>query len=114
MQQKAPEKKTPGAPRQFTPEFRAGAVRLVMEEGRSQDLVAKDLGVAKSVIARWPRDLARRIALNWLRVARIEGDRQRLSWAAVRIPAGWRGTPGESGLRAAAGPGNLRALDRGT
>lgn len=56
MQPKAPEKKTPRPPRQFTPEFRAGAVRLVMEEGRSQALVAKDLGIAKSVIARWVKE----------------------------------------------------------
>ncbi len=56
MQQKAPEKKTPRTPRQFTPEFRAAAVRLVVEEGRSQALVGKDLGVAKSVIARWVKD----------------------------------------------------------
>ena len=56
MQQKAPEKKSPRAPRQFTPEFRAGAVRLVMEEGRSQTLVGKDLGLAKSVVARWVKE----------------------------------------------------------
>ncbi len=56
MQPKAPEKKTPHPPCQFTPELRAGAVRLVREEGRSQALVAKDLGIAKSVIARWVKE----------------------------------------------------------
>lgn len=31
-------------------------MRLVVEEGRSQALVGKDLGAAKSVIARWVKD----------------------------------------------------------
>ncbi|MSQ04175.1 MAG: hypothetical protein EXR71_20180 [Myxococcales bacterium] len=52
MQQKAPEKKPPRPARQLTPEFRAGAIRLVLEEGRSQALVAGNLGLPKSVLCR--------------------------------------------------------------
>lgn len=47
------EKPTRKTPREFTPEFRAGAVRLVLEEGRLKAQVARDLGIAGSVISRW-------------------------------------------------------------
>jgi transposase len=39
--------------RTFTPEFRAGAVRLVLQEGRPLTQVARDLGLAKSVLGKW-------------------------------------------------------------
>lgn len=54
------KKSTPDAPpqkkkrrRQFTPEFRASAVRLVVEEGRSISEVARDLGLHRSVLDTW-------------------------------------------------------------
>ncbi|MSQ02998.1 MAG: hypothetical protein EXR71_14105 [Myxococcales bacterium] len=56
MQQKSPKKKSPRPARQFTPEFRVGAVRPVLEEGRSQALVAKNLGLPKSVPCRWVKE----------------------------------------------------------
>lgn len=56
MQPKASEKKSRRPSRQFTPEFRAGAVRLVLEEGRSQALVARNLGLPKSVLCRWVKE----------------------------------------------------------
>ena len=39
--------------RQFTPEFKAGAVRLVIVEGRSISQVAKDLDLASSALGSW-------------------------------------------------------------
>jgi transposase len=39
--------------RRFTDEFKAGAVRLVLVEGKSITRVAKDLGVAVSGLGRW-------------------------------------------------------------
>lgn len=39
--------------RRFTDEFKAGAVRLVLVEGRSITGVARDLGVAASGLGRW-------------------------------------------------------------
>ncbi len=39
--------------RQFTEEFKAGAVRLVLVEGKSVTGVAKDLGISGSVVGRW-------------------------------------------------------------
>ncbi len=41
--------------RRHTPEFRAGAVGLVVEGGRSAAQVGADLGVHRSLIASWVR-----------------------------------------------------------
>ena len=48
-------KKKSGKRRQFTPEFRAGAVRLVLEEGRTVSSVARDLDLWESVLHSWVR-----------------------------------------------------------
>ena len=39
--------------RQFTPEFKAGAVRLVLDEGKTIGQVARDLDLVSSVLATW-------------------------------------------------------------
>lgn len=39
--------------RRFTPEFKAEAVKLVLDEGLTQAQAARDLGVAESVLGRW-------------------------------------------------------------
>jgi len=39
--------------RSFTDEFKAGAVRLVLDEGRPVAQVARDLGLWESVLGRW-------------------------------------------------------------
>jgi transposase len=39
--------------RSFTDEFKAGAVRLVLDEGKSVTRVAKDLDLVASVLGRW-------------------------------------------------------------
>ena len=39
--------------RSFTEEFKAGAVRLVLDEGKSVSQVGRDLDVAQSVIGNW-------------------------------------------------------------
>lgn len=39
--------------RQFTEEFRAGAVRLVLDEGRTIGAVARELDLTASSLARW-------------------------------------------------------------
>src|SRR5665647_3751233 len=41
------------AKRQFTDEFKAGAVRLVMEEGKRVAEVARDLGLTPSTLRVW-------------------------------------------------------------
>jgi transposase len=46
-------KGTPRARRTFTDEFKAGAVGLVLREGRSIASVARDLDVAQSVLRTW-------------------------------------------------------------
>jgi transposase len=48
-------KKERRARRQFTEEFRAGAVRLVLDESRSVAQVARDLDVHESSLAEWVR-----------------------------------------------------------
>ncbi len=39
--------------RSFTEEFKAGAVRLVLDDGKSISQVGRDLDVAQSVIGNW-------------------------------------------------------------
>jgi len=41
------------ARRQFTAEFKAGAVRLVLDEGKSVSQVARDLDLVASCLANW-------------------------------------------------------------
>ncbi|PPA58473.1 transposase [Micromonospora chalcea] len=41
------------ARRQFDPEFRAGAVHIVRETGRSIAQVARDLGINSGTLANW-------------------------------------------------------------
>lgn len=47
------EKKPRRPRRRFTDEFKAGAVRLVLEEGKAPSTVADDLDIHQSVIGRW-------------------------------------------------------------
>jgi transposase len=42
-----------GKRRQFTEEFKAGAVRLVLDEGKTIAQVSRDLGVTASVLRTW-------------------------------------------------------------
>ena len=39
--------------REFTPEFKAEAVKLVGEQGLTRAQVARDLGVSESMVGRW-------------------------------------------------------------
>ncbi|MET9888052.1 transposase, partial [Streptomyces sp. NPDC006430] len=39
--------------RKFTAEFREGAVRIVMETGKSVPVVAEDLGINETTLASW-------------------------------------------------------------
>jgi transposase len=41
------------ARRRFTDEFRAGAVRLVLDEGKSAGAVARDLDLTESALRNW-------------------------------------------------------------
>ena len=47
--QKKPRRKR----RQLTPEFKAGAVKLVLAEGKSSTEVARDLGLTESALRIW-------------------------------------------------------------
>jgi len=44
-----------GKRRRFTAEFRAGAVRLVLDEGRSVAQAARELGLTPSSLSNWVR-----------------------------------------------------------
>lgn len=46
-------KKAKRARRRFTDEFKAGAVRLVLDEGKTPAQVARDLDLAGSVLSTW-------------------------------------------------------------
>ena len=49
------ERRTPRERRQFTDEFKAGAVRLVLDEGKSVAEVARDLDLTPSALSGWVR-----------------------------------------------------------
>ena len=42
--------------RSFTKEFKLGAIKLVVDEGKSQTSVAKNLGIGYSTLAHWVQD----------------------------------------------------------
>ena len=54
-------KKTPRVRRTFTPQFKRDAVALA-QAGRSLTEVAHDLGIARSLLARWREQLGRHAA----------------------------------------------------
>lgn len=50
-----------GVPRkQYTPEFKREAVRLVMQEGHSVTQVARDLGLNDNMLHRWKKEFAQK------------------------------------------------------
>ena len=55
MSNKMETKRARREKRQFTDEFRAGAVRLVLEEGKKVAEVARDLGLTPSSVSLWVR-----------------------------------------------------------
>src|SRR5229473_4112047 len=48
-----PETKRKRTRRSFTDEFKAGAVRLVLDEGKSVATAARDLGLTESSLRNW-------------------------------------------------------------
>ena len=48
-----PTKKNRRPRRQFTPEFKAGAVRLVLDEGKTVSAVARDLDLTETALREW-------------------------------------------------------------
>lgn len=46
------------ARRRYSEEFKREAVRLVTEEGYAQQQVARNLGIDRSLVGRWRRELA--------------------------------------------------------
>jgi transposase len=55
MSRMEPGKKLRRARRQFTDEFMAGAVRLVLDEGKTIGAVARELDLTPSSLANWVR-----------------------------------------------------------
>ena len=53
MRSMTTKRKKPRARRSFTDEFKAGAVRLVLDEGKSVSQVARDLDLTASALGSW-------------------------------------------------------------
>ena len=51
-------KKTTRVRRTFTPQFKRDAVSLVVVQGKSVTEVARDLGIARSLLQRWREELS--------------------------------------------------------
>lgn len=102
--------------RTYSAEFKAGAVRLVLEEGRSMNSVAKELDVASSVVTQWVHqaqadagkgsknrlttDEKQELAELRKRVRQLEMEKEILKKAAPATP-GARGWGGEAAAEAA-------------
>lgn len=52
---KTDDTKQTGKRREYTKEFKAGAVRLVLEEGKKVSDVARDLGIHRNLLDSWIR-----------------------------------------------------------
>ena len=61
--------------RTYTPEFRAEAVALVVEGGVSQAQVARDLGIAQSLLSKW---------VQKAKVAALPGALTAAEWEELR------------------------------
>ena len=74
--------------RRFTPDFKANAVRLVLDEGRTIDQVVEDLGLTRSSFC------------LWLRQARIDRGQSKGGelTSGERLAQGQRAVPGGPGL----------------
>ena len=55
METKVRKKTTP-----YSAEFKAGAIQLVMEEGRVAEQVSRELGIASSTLSEWLKQARRR------------------------------------------------------
>jgi transposase len=53
MVSRVESKKKPRSRRKFTDEFKAGAVRLVLDEAKTKAQVARDLDLPASALSRW-------------------------------------------------------------
>ena len=53
MSRMEPTKKFRRPRRQFTPEFKTGAVRLVLDEGKTVGVVARDLDLTETALREW-------------------------------------------------------------
>ncbi len=73
-----PRKKNPTRIRRsFTPEFKRDAVRLV-QQGKSVTEVARDLGIARSLLQYWKRQLDRERAETSAESSSASDDRARI------------------------------------
>ena len=60
----------PEVRRRFSPQFKAEAVQMVLETGRSIAEVARELGIDPGMLSVWVKDERRRVA-----AAEVRGDR---------------------------------------
>ena len=67
-----PREKTTRVRRSFTPEFKRDAIRLV-KQGKSVTEVARDLGIARSLLQYWMREQ--------------RGEREKASSSRERLPS---------------------------
>jgi len=87
--------------RQFTPEFKAQAVKLVVDGGHSIRQIAADLGVCESLLRRWRREGEEVASPAPTRTVRrraaqgFGGDSSRLGAAVVHQPGGRPNQPVE-------------------
>ena len=64
--------------RTFTPGFKRDAVRLVVEEGKTPTEVARDLGIARSLLQRWIDQLRDTVRAVRSRRGRHSSDAERI------------------------------------
>lgn len=64
--------------RYYNEEFKAGAVKMVVEKGRSISIVAKDLGISEPALRRWVRASTEPENTTSKKLAELEAENKRL------------------------------------
>jgi transposase len=72
------ERKSSRIRRTFTPGFKRDAVRLVVGEGKTPTEVARDLGIARSLLQRWIDQLRDTLKASAPRTRRRSSDTERI------------------------------------
>ncbi len=66
-------KKQKRARRSYTDEFKAGAVRLVLDEGKTVAQVARDLDLTESALGGWVKQSRADLSNGWRGLTTAEG-----------------------------------------
>src|SRR6185369_15461383 len=91
------ERKSSRVRRTFTPGFKRDAVRLVVDGGKTPTEVARDLGIARSLLQRWVEQLRASVQPPSSRRRGRSSDAEGVREASKRTIRGLKGEPTRRG-----------------